>query len=69
MEIFIKSKGEVKYFQVQANPIILNSEYLGTVLVFKDITVYKKNLELIKQNQFQLIEKERLLSLSQLIGE
>ncbi|MBF8982617.1 PAS domain S-box protein [Lutibacter sp. B2] len=68
MEIFIKTKGEVKYFQVQANPIILNSEYLGAVLVFKDITVYKKNLELIKQNQFQLIEKERLLSLSQLIG-
>ncbi|WFD10894.1 ATP-binding protein [Tepidibacter hydrothermalis] len=68
MEIFIKIKGETKYFQVQSNPIILNSEYLGTVLVFKDITVYKKNLELIKQNQLQLIEKERLLSLSQLIG-
>lgn len=68
IEIFIKSKGENKYFQVQANPIILNNEYLGTVLVFKDITLYKKNLELIKQNQFQLIEKERLLSLSQLIG-
>lgn len=68
IEILIKSKGENKYFQVQANPIILNNEYLGTVLVFKDITVYKKNLELIKQNQFQLIEKERLLSLSQLIG-
>lgn len=68
IEILIKINGETKYFEVQANPIILNSEYLGTVLVFKDITVYKKNLELIKQNQFQLIEKERLLSLSQLIG-
>lgn len=68
MEILIKTDGEDKYFEVQANPIILNSEYLGAVLVFKDITVHKKNLELIKQNQFQLIEKERLLSLSQLIG-
>jgi signal transduction histidine kinase len=68
IEIFIVIKGEVKYFEAQANPIILNGEYFGTVLVFKDITVHKKNLELIKQNQFQLIEKERLLSLSQLIG-
>ena len=69
MEILIKNNVEIKYFEAQANPIILNCEYLGTVLVFKDITVYKKNLELIKQNQFQLIEKERLLSLSQLIGK
>lgn len=68
MELFINTKDEVKYFEVQANPVILNKEYHGTVLVFKDITVHKKNLELIKQNQFQLIEKERLLSLSQLIG-
>ena len=67
-EILIKNNFEPRYFEVHANPIILNCEYLGTVLVFKDITVHKKNLELIKQNQLQLIEKERLLSLSQLIG-
>jgi len=68
IEISIDDTDEVKYFEVHANPVILNNEYLGTVLVFKDITVHKKNLELIKQNQFQVIEKERLLSLSQLIG-
>lgn len=67
-EISINSKDEVKYFEVKASPIIANSEHFGTVLLFKDITVYKKNLELIKQNQFQIIERERLLSLSQLIG-
>jgi signal transduction histidine kinase len=68
MEILINNNVEIKYFEVRPNPIILNHEYLGTVVVFKDITVYKKNLELVKQNQIQLIEKERLLSLSQLIG-
>lgn len=68
IELFIKSKDGIDYFEVHANPIILNKEYMGTVLVFKDITLHKKNLELIKQNQFQLIEKERLLSLNQLIG-
>ncbi|WP_026883776.1 ATP-binding protein [Clostridium akagii] len=74
IEILINNNGEIKYFseikyfEVHVNPVILNCEFLGTVLVFKDITVYKKNIELIKQNQIELIEKERLLSLNQLIG-
>ncbi|WP_291636784.1 ATP-binding protein [Clostridium sp.] len=68
IEILIKNKYDDKYFEVQTNPIIHNGEYFGIVLLFKDITLYKKNLELFKQNQFELIEKERLLSLNQLIG-
>ena len=68
IEIIIDNKDDKKYFEVQTNPIILNKEYFGIVLLFKDITLYKKNLELFKQNQFELIEKERLLSLNQLIG-
>lgn len=68
VEIFVKSKMRDKYFEVHANPIIFNNEYFGTVLIFKDITIYKNNLELIKENQIQLIEKERLLSLSQLMA-
>lgn len=68
IEIIIKNKFDEKYFEVQTNPIINNQEYFGIVLLFKDITLYKKNLELFKQNQFELIEKERLLSLNQLIG-
>lgn len=68
MEILLNAKDGTKYFEVKANPIIMNTEYFGTVLLFKDITVYKKNLELIKQNQFQIIERERLISLNQIIG-
>jgi len=68
IEINLKVKGETRYFDVKASPILVNAQYFGTVLLFKDITLYKNNLELIKQNQIQLIEKERLLSLSQLIG-
>lgn len=68
IEIIISRESKEKYFQVQANPVIIKNEYFGTVLVFKDITVYKKNLELIKQNQMQLIEKERLLTLSHLMS-
>jgi len=68
IEIIIEHESEKKYFEVQTNPIIIKREYFGIVLLFKDITLYKKNLELFKQNQFELIEKERLLSLNQLIG-
>lgn len=68
IEISINKDGKLKYFEVNANPILASGEYYGTVLLFKDITVYKKNMELIKQNQFQIIERERLISLSQLIG-
>lgn len=68
IEISLNTKDGIKYFEVKANPIIMNTEYFGTVLLFKDITVYKKNLELIKQNQFQIIERERLISLNQIIG-
>ena len=68
IEIIINNESEKKNFEVQTNPIILNGEYFGIVLLFKDITLYKKNLELFKQNQFEIIEKERLLSLNQLIG-
>lgn len=68
IEIIIENNSEEKNFEVQTNPIILNHEYFGIVLLFKDITLYKKNLELFKQNQFEMIEKERLLSLNQLIG-
>ncbi|HEY8889322.1 MAG TPA: ATP-binding protein [Clostridium sp.] len=68
IEILVSTDVKDTYFQVQTNSIIIKNEFFGTVLVFKDITLYKNNLELIKQNQLQLIEKERLLSLSQLIG-
>mgnify|MGYP001544425883 CR=1 FL=1 len=68
IEIVINDKIDEKNFEVQTNPIIINREYFGIVLLFKDITLYKKNLELFKQNQFEIIEKERLLSLNQLIG-
>lgn len=67
-EITIKNKSDEKNFEMQTSPIIQNSEYFGIVILFKDITLYKKNLQLFKQNQFAIIEKERLLSLNQLIG-
>ncbi len=42
--------------------------FLGTLLLFKDITQHKKDMQAIKDNQDMLMEKERLASLGQLIG-
>ena len=57
-----------KHFMIEITPVKINGAYSSTVIIFKDISEHKKIIELIKQNQKQLIEKERLLSLSQLIG-
>jgi signal transduction histidine kinase len=68
IKISVNNKSDIKYFEIQANPVKIQKEFFGTMLLFKDITTHEKNLELIKENHMQLIEKERLRSLSQLIG-
>lgn len=52
---------EVSHFEIQVNCVIVNGDYFGTIVFLKDITTQKRNVEL-------MIEKERLRSLSQLIG-
>jgi two-component system sensor histidine kinase HupT/HoxJ len=41
---------------------------IGTIILLKDITEHKKNIEAIKEHQAILLEQERLASLGQLIG-
>lgn len=57
-----------KYFTIEITPIISHDKYIGTIILFKDITQSKKDLETIKENQAMLMERERLASLGQLIG-
>lgn len=57
-----------QYFTVEVSPININDKYLGAVVLFKDITEHKRMIYLIEQNQNQLIENERLVTLNQLIG-
>eukprot|EP00831_Metopus_contortus_P056739 TRINITY_DN4879_c0_g1_i2.p1 TRINITY_DN4879_c0_g1~~TRINITY_DN4879_c0_g1_i2.p1 ORF type:complete len:248 (-),score=40.99 TRINITY_DN4879_c0_g1_i2:655-1398(-) len=52
---------EIIYLEVQVNCVIVKGDYFGTIVFLKDITAQKKNIDLT-------IEKERLVSLSQLIG-
>lgn len=57
-----------KYFNVEINSIMSNNQSLGTIVLFKDITQHKHDIQTIKDTQDSLMESERLSSLGQLIG-
>lgn len=57
-----------KYFNIEITPIFSESMFLGTLLLFKDVTQHMKDIKTIQNNQDMLMEKERLASLGQLIG-
>lgn len=57
-----------KYFTVELNTIYNKDSFLGILLLLKDITQHKLDMQTIQNNQDMLMEKERLASLGQLIG-
>lgn len=57
-----------KHFIIQITPILSNENQIGTIILFKDISEHKKNIEIIKRNQEILMEQERMASLGQMIG-
>ncbi|MBQ2835740.1 MAG: PAS domain S-box protein [Clostridia bacterium] len=57
-----------KYFTIEIASISSENASLGTLVMFKDITQHKEDMETIKSNQDVLMEQERLASLGQLIG-
>lgn len=57
-----------KYFTVEINNILVKGNSLGILMLFKDITQHKLDMQALKDNQDILIERERLASLGQLIG-
>lgn len=57
-----------KYFTVEINNILVKGDSLGILMLFKDITQHKLDMQALKDNQDILIERERLASLGQLIG-
>ena len=57
-----------KYFNIEFSSLNNNNNYLGTLILFKDITQHMEDMKTIKNNQDSLMESERLASLGQLIG-
>ena len=57
-----------QYFSIEVSNISSNKNYLGTLILFKDVTQHMEDMQTIKENQNMLMERERLASLGQLIG-
>ena len=57
-----------KYFHIEINRIESKGNFLGTLILLKDITQHTNDMQTIKDNQDMLVEKERLASLGQMIG-
>lgn len=57
-----------KFFTVEINNIMDKNNFLGILILFKDITQHKQDIQTIQNNQDMLMEKERLASLGQLVG-
>lgn len=67
----IKLTNIEKYFHVEVSSINAtrnNNSYVGTLMLFKDISQHTLDLRTINENQDMLMEKERLASLGQLVG-
>ena len=57
-----------KYFHIEINSITNDGSFLGTLLLFKDVTQHTVDMQTIKDSQDMLVEKERLATLGQMIG-
>ena len=57
-----------QYFSIEVSNISSKKNYLGTLILFKDVTQHIEDMQTIKENQNMLMERERLASLGQLIG-
>ncbi len=52
-----------KTFTIEINNIYTKKNFLGILILFKDVTQHKKDIAIIENNQEMLIEQERLASL------
>lgn len=57
-----------RYFEVEFTPVSASKQYVATIILLKDITQRKKDFDTIQENQAIMMEKERLVSLGQLVG-
>ncbi len=57
-----------KHFHIEIASILSKGNFLGILILLKDVTQHNIDIQTIKDNQDRLLEKERLASLGQMIG-
>ncbi len=60
-----------KYFEVDIHPISSKTnskEYVGTLLLFKDVTQHKEDIKQIEEKQEIIVKQQQLVSIGELAG-
>ncbi len=60
-----------KYFEIDIHPIKATkttTEYVGTLLLFKDITQHKEDIAIIQEKQEVIVKQQQLVSIGELAG-
>lgn len=57
-----------KYFYIEFSPVFTDGKLIGMIILFKDITRERKDLEIIRETMTIMLEKERLATLGQMVG-
>lgn len=58
-----------KYFTIEFSPVFSSkNKGIGIILLFKDITRARKDLEIIQESMQVMLERERLATLGQMVG-
>ncbi len=57
-----------KHFNIELSPLYNKKIFIGSLVLFKDITQHVTDMQRLKDSQETLMEAERLASLGQLIG-
>lgn len=57
-----------KHFNIEISPLFNKKVFIGSLVLFKNVTQHFVDMQKLKDNQETLMESERLASLGQLIG-
>ena len=67
-DLTIDASALKQYFTVEFTPIVQRERCVAVILLYKNITQHIRDVEQIQENQAVILERERLVSLGQLIG-
>jgi len=68
MKMDISDEDAKRYFSIEFTPLLIENVYCGCIVILRDVTQARNDMEEIKRNHAMLIERERLASLGQLMG-
>lgn len=63
----LSQEGKI-YYSVELTPVVQSHHIVGVIAMFRDVTQLKEELQKKQQNLSRAMERERLISLGQMIG-